>query len=349
MRIAPLVEARLLKTLVSALDTHFEDRLLPDLQQRVEEIVDRAFQSKQANYRQCVEEIVHRAFDEKHSTNPLIGSQLYLPNDIMAGSVDGPYMTASNVLARDFLHPEFAKFCKLYCHPIVTHRKLWEWAFIYHHARMAGVIQPGNRGLGFGVGLEQLPSLFASLGIQVTATDAPDDENGWREANQYSSERDQLFYPGIVSRELFDERVSFEFADMNNIPEHFAGFDFCWSSCSLEHLGSLRHGIDFIINSVEKTLKIGGLACHTTEFNLTSDEHTVETGRDVIYRKKDLERLCRTLEERGHTVNPLRIEPGLFVADYLVDVPPYRRDPSLKLQLGQYVSTSVGIVARRGR
>ena len=165
----------------------------------------------------------------------------------------------------------------------------------------------------------------------MTATDAPDDEKGWREANQYSSERDQLFYPGIVSRELFDERVSFEFADMNNIPEHLAGFDFCWSSCSLEHLGSLRHGIDFIINSVEKTLKIGGLACHTTEFNLTSDEHTVETGRDVIYRKKDLERLCRTLEERGHTVNPLRIEPGLFVADYLVDVPPYRRDPNSQI------------------
>ncbi len=51
----------------------------------------------------------------------------------------------------------------------------------------------------------------------------------------------------------------------------------------------------------------------------------------------------------GHTVNPLRIEPGLLIADFLVDVPPYRFDPSLQPQREQYVCTSVGIVVRRGR
>ena len=45
----------------------------------------------------------------------------------------------------------------------------------------------------------------------------------------------------------------------------------------------------------------------------------------------------------------LRIEPGDLVADYLVDVPPYRKDPHLKLQVGQYVTTSVGVVCRRGQ
>lgn len=347
-KITPLVEASLAQTLVAALDTHFQDKLLPEVQQRVEDIVDRVFQSKLNNYQQRMEEIAESSVNRKLSSGPFIGSQLYLPNDIMFGSVDGPYMTASNVLARDFLHPEFAQFCKLYCHPLMTHRKLWEWAFIYHHARTAGVIQSGKRGLGFGVGREQLPSLFASLGMQVTASDGPDDE-GWRDSNQYSGTRDHLFYDNIISRELFNNKVAFELVDMNNIPEHLLEFDFCWSSCSLEHLGSLQHGIDFVVKSVEKTLKIGGVACHTTELNLTSDEHTVETGPTVIYRKKDLERLCRTLEERGHTVNPLRIEPGLFIADYLVDVPPYRKHPCLKFQLGKYVSTSVGIVARRGR
>ncbi len=348
-KIAPLVEARLAKRLTAALDSHVDKRLLPDLERRVEDILDRAFQSKQSHYRRLVEAALDNALREKEAARPLVGSHLYLPNDIVAGTVDGPYMAASNVLARDFLHPEFAEFCKIFCHPIVTHRKLWEFAFIYHHARQAAVLQPGKKGLGFGVGLEQLASLFAGLGVQVTATDAPGDEKGWREADEYAGERDQLFYPTIVSREAFDRNVAFEFVDMNDIPAHLAGFDFCWSSCCLEHLGNLQHGIDFFINSVEKTLKVGGVACHTTELNLTSDEHTIESGRTVIYRKQDLQRLCRTLEERGHSVTPLRIEPGLFVADYLVDVPPYRKDPCLKFQLGQYVATSVGIVARRGR
>lgn len=319
------------------------------LRKWAEEHVGRILQETQESLRETVQKTVDQALHASHSASPLRGSRLYLPNDIVAGTVDGPYMAASNVLARDFLHPEFARFCKLYNHPVFSHRKLWEWAFIYHHVRAAGALKPGNRGLGFGVGREKLPSLFASLGAYVTATDSPSDEAGWHESNEHSRDREQLFYGDIVDRSVFDERVSYEPVDMNDIPDRLEEFDFCWSSCALEHLGSLQHGIDFIINSVEKTLKIGGVACHTTELNLSSDEQTIETGKTVIYRKTDLERVCRVLEERGHSVDPLRIEPGLLLSDYLVDVPPYRYDPHLKLELGQYVCTSVGVVARRGK
>ena len=47
-----------------------------------------------------------------------------------------------------------------------------------------------------------------------------------------------------------------------------------WSSCSLEHLGSISHGIEFILNSL-KCLKQHGVAVHTTEFNLSSNEETL--------------------------------------------------------------------------
>jgi hypothetical protein len=367
-RIVPLVGDNIIKAVISSLDRRSNDKLLLDLQQCarnlvnealqsereilqrfIEEIIDRVLQSKQESLRLSVQEIVDCVVDAKQSENALISSRLYLPNNIMAGTLDGPYMAVSNVVARDFMHPEFAEFCRLYRHPVICHRKLWEWAFIYHHLRTAGALSSGNRGLGFGVGQEQLPSLFASLGIHVTATDATFDEAGWRENNQYLSNREQLFYSDIVDRALFDERVSYQAIDMNAIPENLKEFDFCWSSCSLEHLGTLQNGIDFVTNSIEKTLKIGGVACHTTELNLTSDEETIESGTVVIYRKKDLEQLCQTLEDRGHTIKPLRIEPGDLVADYLVDVPPYRKDPHLKLQVGQYVTTSVGIVCRRGQ
>gem|GEM_PF-4006565 len=34
--------------------------------------------------------------------------------------------------------------------------------------------------------------------------------------------------------------------------------------------------------------------------------------------------------------------------DYLVDVPPYRHNPHLKLMFGNFVVTSIGLVIRRG-
>lgn len=136
---------------------------------------------------------------------------------------------------------------------------------------------------------------------------------------------------------------------MNAIPDDLKGYDFCWSACALEHLGSLKHGINFVINTIEQTLSVGGMACHTTELNLSSNDDTVESGRYVLYRKRDLDEMSRTLEGRGHWVQPLQIEPGDLPPDYLVDVPPYSRKPHIKLLLGSYVTTSVGIVSRRGR
>ena len=272
----------------------------------------------------------------------------YRPNDIVAGTAAGEYMLASNPLARDFFHPEYQEFCRIYRERMQLHRKQWECAFIFERLRKAGVLCAKMRGLGFGVGTEKLPSLFASLGVRITATDAAPGQNWVRSSDEFDH-KDRLFQPDMINRKSFDNRVSFEYCDMNDIPSHLTDYDFCWSSCSFEHLGSLQHGIDFVINSVERSLKIGGVACHTTELNLSSDDKTIETGGTVIYRKKDLERLCHTLVERGHWVEPLRIEPGTLPPDYFVDVPPHSHNPHLKLLLGSYVATSVGLVVRRGR
>jgi hypothetical protein len=187
------------------------------------------------------------------------------------------------------------------------------------------------------------------MGIQITATDSPLDTAGWRSSGQHATSLEELYFEDILTRELFDKLVRYESCDMNHISDDFHDYDFCWSSCALEHLGSLQNGIDFVVNSVEKTLKIGGIACHTTELNLSSDTDTLETDLCVLYRKQDLERLSRTLEERGHRVEPLRIEPGELPPDYLVDLPPYTNNPHLKMLFASYVTTSVGMVARRGR
>jgi hypothetical protein len=250
-------------------------------------------------------------------------------------------------LTRDFLHTAYEDFCRISKTPLRLHRKFWEWAFIYDRLSKLGVLRHGMRGLGFGVGTERLPSLFASLGACITATDAPVGQN-WHRTSDMSDHKERLFDPDIIDRKSFDDRVSFEYCDMNKIPNHLTDYDFCWSSCSFEHLGTLQHGLDFVVNSVERSLKVGGVACHTTEFNLSSDDQTIETGVSVVYRKRDLEGLSRILQERGHWVEPLRIEPGTLPPDYFVDVPPYLENPHLKLLYDSYVLTSVGLVARRG-
>lgn len=296
--------------------------------------------------------ILHRlSFRKKIPAPAALPAAVFVPNLALA---DYPphdrYMSYSTCSASDFLDSRYLQMCELLKHPPTFHRKLWEWVFIVHQLREAGVLKPGMRGLGFGVGRERLPAVFAALGAQVFATDAPPElaeAAGWTRSVEHSGSLEQLRFPDILADELLAQRVSHGHCDMRAIPDDLVGFDFCWSACAFEHLGSLEAGARFVIDSVEKTLRPGGVACHTTEFNLSSDEETVGQGQTVIYRRKDLLRLADELRALGHRVEPFRVAPDAHYLDSHVDVPPYTHNPHLKLRLGSYVTTSAGIVVRK--
>lgn len=278
---------------------------------------------------------------------------LFLPSmDVYRVSPDAPFMRFSSCSSRDFFHPEFKRISDSIGLPQLWHRKYWEWVFIVHHLRRCGVVGPDRRGLVFGVGQEALPALFAEEGARITATDAPPEiatAAGWDSAEQYGAALAAM-PSGALSREEFETRVEWRVCDMNAIDPALTDYDFCWSSCCLEHLGSLRHGMDFIIHSVENTLKVGGVAVHTTEFNLSSNTDTIETGAAVLYRLRDLQQLIGELTERGHTVDPFVVAPDSLVIDGYVDTPPrFEARPHLKLELDGYTTTSAGLVIRRGR
>ena len=267
-------------------------------------------------------------------------------------SADAPFIATSNCQASDFYHPRYAQLCKLMAHRPHFHRKQWEWVYVLHKLIEAGVLHPGSRRLGFGVGTEPLPAVFASMGVDVTATDAPmdvDRADAWHATNQHSGDVSQLLHPEIAPDDLVRSKVSHHPCDMNQIDLELTGYDFNWSSCCFEHLGSLEHGLQFVINAVEKTLKVGGVAVHTTEFNASSNDATVAEGDTVIYRLRDMEQLVTRLRDRGHQVEPFVVGPTAHALDYHVDVPPYKHDIHLKLLLAGYVTTSVGLVVRRGR
>ncbi len=229
-------------------------------------------------------------------------------------------------------------------------RKTWEWCFIAQALSERELLQHSKRGLGFAVGTEPLPAFLASRGCEIVATDLSSDDReaaAWQETNQHASNLEELNAKGLCDEEKFKQLVSFRSVDMNHIPADLkqSQFDFVWSSCSLEHLGSLSKGMAFIESSLE-CLKPGGIAVHTTEFNLSSNLFTVDNQQTVIYRRRDIEALAKRLRARGHQIE-LDFTQGQAPADKFVDVPPYQSDNHLRLLLSGYVCTSIGLIIRK--
>jgi len=249
---------------------------------------------------------------------------------------------------RQFSSEAYLYWCKRINEEPRLHRKQWEFCYILQALATRGMIAPARRGIGYGVGTEPLTSVFANGGCHITATDLSSDEaieKGWVNTNQHSSNLEMLNSRGLCDPKTFNALVEFRFADMNKIPSHFTDYDFTWSACCLEHLGSLEAGLNFIDNSL-KTLKPGGIAVHTTELNCSSDEETVETGDTVLYRKRDIIGFCDKMMNMGHQVE-LNFNLGDLPGDNHVDLPPYSSNNHLKLQIQKYTCTSFGLIIKK--
>jgi hypothetical protein len=233
--------------------------------------------------------------------------------------------------------------------PILYHRKFWEFCYIYQALSERGLLIPGSRGLGFGVGKEPLVSLFASAGCAIQATDLDLDsaqKAGWANSDQHATGTGCLNDYGLCDPAAFARLVAYENVDMNQIPDRYANqFDFTWSSCAFEHCGSIELGKQFLINQM-KCLRPGGIAVHTTEYNLSSNEDTIDQGVLVIFRKKDIEDMAQTLRNLGHEIE-IDLESGTELKNTCVDLPPYTFKPHLRLQLLNWVSTSIGLIVKK--
>lgn len=229
------------------------------------------------------------------------------------------------------------------------HRKFWEWAAISQALAERGMLTAGRKGLGFAVGTEPLSSLFASFGVDVLATDlAPGDPSAklWMATQQHAGLKKSLHYPHLVDEPSFEERVSFAFADMKRLEALPKGeFDFIWSSCAMEHLGSLSAGLRFVHESLA-LLKPGGVGIHTTEFNVGSLDQTLEHKENVIYLRKHIEALDGELRKKGSCLAELDFTPGDEIHDRKFDRPPYYQTghEHIKLELGGHITTSISLV-----
>lgn len=256
-------------------------------------------------------------------------------------------LTSQLCTASQCVEARYRRWCREMKSPARLARKQWEFVYVLEALQHFGMLAPEKRGLGFGCGGEPLAAVMAKYGSTVIATDlatAEATEKGWVATNDHASTLEALNSYGICDPRQFADHVSFEFADMNAIPNKFANaFDFVWSCCAFEHLGSIRHGLDFVKHSA-RCLKSGGVAVHTTEFNLSSNDDTLEDPGCVIFRRRDMETLRDELESEGYRVAPFNFNPGQRPVDHHIDAPPYSASPHLKIRLEGYVATSIGLI-----
>jgi 2-polyprenyl-3-methyl-5-hydroxy-6-metoxy-1,4-benzoquinol methylase len=254
-----------------------------------------------------------------------------------------------------------AHWCRELRIAVLYHRKVWELCFVLQALHETGMIRAGARGLGFGCGAEALPSYLAAHGVSITATDLVPEraaESGWVQTRQHMDGPEQAFMPYLVSRADFDRLVGLRYVDMNQIPDDLTGFDFCWSICALEHLGSIALGLDFIENAM-KTLRPGGVAVHTTEYNIRADGPTIDNWPSVAFQRQHIEKLAVRLRRQGHHVTPFDFSLGDGPLDRFIDMPPYIHDlpaevaqwlgfpAHLKVAFDGLVVTCIGLIIRK--
>jgi hypothetical protein len=231
-------------------------------------------------------------------------------------------------------------------------RKLWEYLYVAQAIDHYVGLRDGIRVLGFGVGRERIPAVLAARGCRVTATDHS-------AAGEWAAlSLDDLLQPmesdtdpalagqPVCDAGLFRQRAEFRDVDMNAIPGDLRDYDALWSCGSLEHIGGLRQGLDFIARSLD-CLKPGGIAVHTTEFNLSSDEVTYETPGMSFYRRSDILALAERLTDQGHGI-VLNLTRGAGPIDQHVDKPPYDYALTMNALVAGYLITSIGLIIQKG-
>jgi len=162
------------------------------------------------------------------------------------------------------------------------HRRVWEHAYVLQTIMQAGKLKPGMTGLGLGATDGPVPAYLTGVGCRITALKA---------------------------------------TEAGAFPADLRDFDFCWSVSHLQHAGSLARGIELAEKSAD-TLKPGGVLVHTTEFNFTTDDQTIDNWSTVLYQRRHFEEMAKRLQARGCRVLPLDFSVGTGPLDRFIDMPP---------------------------
>jgi SAM-dependent methyltransferase len=231
------------------------------------------------------------------------------------------------------------------------HRKQWEFAMILLALRRRGVLRPDAVGLSMGSGKERLLYAVAHNVRRVVATDLYDPATEWDKARTADPDRwikDDKPFP------VDDAKLEGLRMDMRSLGFEDETFDFCYSSCAIEHIGGRE---DFLkhLSEAHRVLKPGGVYALTTELHYGPE--TIEHPHNYYFSAgylRDLVAECDFAADPAidasiahHRINyplPANLDRLCFDGPGRLGSRLLGEAPHVQLLLGRHPFTSVAVV-----
>lgn len=180
--------------------------------------------------------------------------------------------------AADWFDPEIDQIIRIELRePARLHRKQWEFAAIFLVLRRLAMVRSDRIGLSLGGGTERLLYALATHIKHMTVTDLYDPHTSWDCAR---TDNPDEFVRSQKPFEVDDAKYNALRMDMRSLEFPDRSFDFCYSSCAIEHIGD---DADFIrhFNEVARVLRDDGVYIFTTETSYLS--HTIKDPNNYVF------------------------------------------------------------------
>lgn len=239
--------------------------------------------------------------------------------------------------------------------PARFHRKQWEFAMIFLTLQKFGLLKNQKVGLSLGGGNERVLYSIANHIKKLFVTDLYEDKTSWDCAR--TNDPDE-FIKASKPFPVDDTKIQALRMDMRNLDFADNTFDFCYSSCAIEHIGDKS---DFLqhFNEVNRVLKAGGIYVLTTE--LQFGDKTIPDENNFIFNKDYISDLIANsdldfvsdvkVELTENTINypyPSNIKNLVFSGNDNLSQKIIEQFPHLILLRGNIPFTSVLLILRKG-
>jgi SAM-dependent methyltransferase len=236
------------------------------------------------------------------------------------------------------------------------HRKQWEFGMIFLTLKKLGMIDAGKTGLSMGGGNERVLYSIARRIKKLTVTDLYESETSWDTARTNNADK---FIRSDKPFEVDDEKLEVLNMDMRELKFPDNTFDFCYSSCSIEHIG---HYNDFLkhLNEAYRVLKDEGVYVFTTELNFSNE--TIKDQNNYIFSPDYLLKLLNKMDFTlavnpdlritNHESNyplPTNISKLFYSEDAASGNNIFKMIPHVLLLRGKYPFTSVLLIMSKKR
>ncbi len=257
--------------------------------------------------------------------------------------------------AADWFDPEFQTIVHNELRETARfHRKQWEFAMIFLSLKKLGFLNEDKVGLSLGGGNERVLYSIANHIKQLYATDLYDESTTWDCARTSDPEE---FIRLSKPFDYDENKIKALKMDMRDLDFEDNKFDFCYSSCAVEHIGDFE---DFVqhFNEVYRCLKENGVYVFTTELGFS--DVTIEDPNNYVFSAKYLNSIIRQTQ-----LTP-ELDPEVSISNHQINLPfpnnlsnmcfekgnslsenLLKQFPHLMLMRGKYPFTSINFVLRK--